>query len=190
MIRGIVKYGHPALRQRGAEVKAVDTAVETLAGDLIQTMREAHGVGLAAQQVGVPVRLLVADISEVEDRPSWLKIGGESCDPLPLMPLVLINPEIAVGRHREPGIEGCLSFPELTGEIRRATVVQVAALLLDGRRVEFEAGDFLARVIQHEVDHVNGVLFVDRMSSAAKAGLAGRLKRLKREGEEQARQSR
>jgi peptide deformylase len=97
------------------------------------------------------------------------------------MPITLLNPELQLSKDREVGTEGCLSFPELSAEISRAAGVRCKARLLDGRELEFEASGLLARALQHEVDHLHGVLFIDRMNSATKASLAGRLKRLQRE---------
>ena len=183
MIRPIVKFGDPVLRKKGALVPAqVDESTRQLATDMLDTMRAAHGVGLAAQQVGVALQLTVIDVTDIEDRPSTMSVAGR---PVPLeewMPLVLINPELELGPAKEPGTEGCLSFPEVTAEITRAAAVRARARLLDGREVEFEATGLLARALQHEVDHLNGILFIDRMNAAAKAALSGRLKRMQKEG--------
>ena len=97
------------------------------------------------------------------------------------MPLVLINPEIELRGETEVGVEGCLSFPEMTADIERAHSVTVRAQNLEGEPIEIEANGFLARAIQHEHDHLDGILFIDRMSSAAKAALSSRLKRLQKE---------
>jgi peptide deformylase len=97
------------------------------------------------------------------------------------MPLVLINPEIELGSTTEVGTEGCLSFPEITGEIERAESIIARAENLDGDKIDIEASGLLARAIQHEVDHLNGILFIDRMNSAAKAALSSRLKRLQKQ---------
>jgi len=144
-------------------------------------MHAANGVGLAAPQVGESLQLTVLDVSQVEDRPSTMELNGENTDPQSAMPLVLINPEIDLGSETEMGTEGCLSFPEITGEIERAKSVTVRAQNLDGEAIEIEATGFLARAIQHEVDHLNGILFIDRMSSAAKTSLSSKLKRLQKE---------
>jgi peptide deformylase len=144
-------------------------------------MHAANGVGLAAQQIGEVWQLTVLDVSLVEDRPSTLKVDGKDVDPKSAMPLVLINPEIELRGENEVGVEGCLSFPEITGDIERAKSVIVGAQTLEGGSIEIEAGGFLARAIQHEGDHLNGILFIDRMNSAAKAALASRLKRLQKE---------
>ena len=125
--------------------------------------------------------------SEVEhaivsiDQNDEIKLDGSEVDPKSSMPLVLINPKIELHGEIEMGVEGCLSFPEITGEIERAESVIVRAQNLEGEVVQFEAGGFLARAIQHEHDHLNGILFIDRMRSAAKAALSSRLKRLQKE---------
>jgi peptide deformylase len=110
-----------------------------------------------------------------------MKLNGKSFDPRSAMPLVLINPQIDLGGETETGTEGCLSFPEITGEIDRAKSITVRAQNLDGESIELETTGFLARAIQHEVDHLNGILFIDRMSSAAKTSLSSKLKRLQKE---------
>jgi peptide deformylase len=123
----------------------------------------------------------VLDVSQVEDRPSTLKLNGQKVDPKTAMPLVLINPEIKLGSETDAGTEGCLSFPEINGEIERAKTITGRAQNLEGEAIELEASGLLARAIQHEVDHLNAVLFIDRMSSAAKTALSSRLRRLQKE---------
>lgn len=181
MIREIVKYGDPILRAKGEPVGEITDEIRALADDMLETMRAANGVGLAAQQVGRPIQLALVDVADVEDRPSEMFIDGKLADLREWMPLVFVNPQIELAKERETSSEGCLSFPEITGDIARASRVSVRAQLLDGRSVSFEATGFLARAMQHEVDHLLGILFIDRMNSATKAGLAGRLKRLQRE---------
>ena len=181
MILQILEYGDPILRAKGKPIENIDNRVRELAANMIETMHAANGVGLAAQQVGEPLQLTVLDVSLVEDRPSTLKLDGEEVDPKASMPLVLINPEIELTGENEPGIEGCLSFPEITGNIERAGSVIVRAYTLEGGTINIEATGFLARAIQHEGDHLNGILFIDRMNSAAKAALSSRLKRLHKE---------
>lgn len=183
MLLEIVKYGHPALRKKGLPVKQIDEKLRTFVVNMFETMEEANGVGLAAQQVGVPIQLAIVDVTGVEDRPSTMTIAGEPVDVEEQMPLVLINPEVELGPEKELGTEGCLSFPEITGEIPRSVRVKTRATNLDGEEIEFEATGLLARAIQHEFDHLQGVLFIDRMNSAKKASLAGRLKQMHRENE-------
>ena len=184
MIRDIVKYGDPVLRTKGKRLEAVDDEIRALAADMLETMYEANGVGLAAQQVGRALQLTVIDVSDAESRPSRMWLAGEEVDPKEHMPLILINPELQLGEEVEIGTEGCLSFPEITAEIPRALKVKVNAQDLNGNRLAFEAAGLLGRAVQHENDHLNGILFIDRMSSAAKAALAGKLKRLAAESKE------
>jgi peptide deformylase len=181
MILPILEYGDPILRAKGKPIDNIDDRIRELAANMIETMHAANGVGLAAQQVGEALQLTVLDVSLVEDRPSTLKVDGKDVDPKVAMPLVLINPEIELHGATETGVEGCLSFPEITGDIERAKSVIVRAQTLEGGTIEIEASGFLSRAIQHEGDHLNGILFIDRMNSAAKAALSSRLKRLQKE---------
>lgn len=177
----ILQYGDPILRAKGKRVDNIDDHIREMAQNMIETMQAANGVGLAAQQVGEAIQLTVIDVSQSEDRPSGIRLNGKEVDLESVMPLVLINPQVELGTETERGTEGCLSFPEITGEIERARSITVRAQNLDGEKAEIEARGLLARAIQHEVDHLNGVLFIDRMSSAAKVSLSSRLKRLQKE---------
>lgn len=180
MIRPIVLFGNPVLRAVGARVESVTPEIERLVGDMLETMRDADGVGLAAQQVGVALQVAVVDVTDAENRPSRMWVKGEEVDPVAYMPMILLNPELALESQKESGVEGCLSFPKMTADIVRSARVRCKAMTLQGSVLEFEAEGLLGRAIQHEVDHLNGVLFIDRMSSAAKAVLSGKLKRLMR----------
>ena len=177
----IVQYGNPILRAKGKRIDKIDNHIRELAANMLDTMHDARGVGLAAQQVGDALQLTVIDISDVEDRPSTMRLNGKDVDPTTVMPLVLINPKLTLNKETSTGTEGCLSFPEITGDIERAEFITARAQTLEGEVIEFEAGGLLARALQHEVDHLNGILFIDRMNSAAKASLASRLKRLQKE---------
>lgn len=180
MILPIVMFGDPVLRAVGGRVEKITDEVKRFSADMLETMRDAEGVGLAAQQVAIPLQIAVIDVREVEDRPSKMWINGQEVPIEAHMPMVLINPELSFGKEKELGVEGCLSFPKMTADIMRFARVHCRATALDGTALDFEAEGLLARALQHEVDHLNGVLFIDRMSSAAKAGLAGKLKRLMR----------
>jgi peptide deformylase len=178
----IRKYGDPILRAKGKRIDEVDDKIRALAESMLETMHAANGVGLAAQQVGQALQLTVLDVSQVEDRPSMMKLNGNPvADLAAVMPLVLLNPIIRLGDERESGSEGCLSFPEITAEIDRSISVVLEAETLEGEPVQIEASGLLARALQHEVDHLNGILFIDRMNSATKVSHASRLKRLQRE---------
>jgi peptide deformylase len=177
----IRQYGDPVLRAKGRRVDKIDDRIREFAGNMIETMHAAHGVGLAAQQVGQALQLTVIDVSQAENQPSTMKLNGREVDPRNEMPLILINPEIKLGKATEMGTEGCLSFPEITGEIERASSAVWRAQDLEGNTIEIEATGLLARAVQHEIDHLNGILFIDRMSSATRAALSSRLKRLQKE---------
>src|SRR5205807_8881500 len=111
----ILKYGDSRLRAKGKRVEEIDETIRELASDMLETMRAANGVGLAAQQIGEALQLTVVDVSQVEDRPSSLKVDGKEVDPKIASPFILINPEITLGSETALGTEGCLSFPEITG---------------------------------------------------------------------------
>ena len=177
----IVKYGDPVLRAKGKRVGKVDDSIRKLATDMIETMHAANGVGLAAQQVGRALQLTVIDVSPAEERPSSLQMDGNAVELEKVMPLILLNPELKPGGEKVLGVEGCLSFPEITADIERAESVSGTAETLDGKVISFVATGLIARALQHEIDHLNGVLFIDRMNSAAKVSWAGKLKRLQKE---------
>jgi peptide deformylase len=181
MILSILQYGDPILRAKGKQIEKIDDHIRLLAASMIATMHVANGIGLAAQQVGEALQITVLDVSQIEDRPSTLRLNGKDVDPTESMPLVLINPEIELGGETEIGTEGCLSFPEINGQIERAESTMARAQNLEGDKIEIVATGLLARAIQHEVDHLNGILFIDRMNSAAKAALSSRLKRLQKQ---------
>ena len=178
----IRKYGDPVLRAKGKRIDEVDDNIRALAEDMLETMHGANGIGLAAQQVGHALQLTVLDVSQIEDRPSTMNLNGQSvADLATAMPLVLLNPQVRLGEATEPGSEGCLSFPEISADIDRSIAVEVEAETLDGEEILIEATGLLARALQHEIDHLNGILFIDRMSSAAKASHSSRLRKLQKE---------
>lgn len=177
----IVRYGDPVLRAKGKRIDEVNERIRELAANMIETMHEANGVGLAAQQVGEALQLTVIDVAGAEDQESTLTLNGAEVDPKSSMPLILVNPELELGDETAVGLEGCLSFPEITGDIRRAVSIALRAKSLEGEPLEIEASGLLARALQHEVDHLNGILFIDRMSAATKVALRSRLKRMQKE---------
>jgi peptide deformylase len=175
MVLEIVKYGHPVLRQKGAKIEAITPEIKQLIADMFATMEASHGVGLAAQQVGVARQLTVIDVRGVTDRPSTLELDGQPAEVADFMPLVLINPVITPVGEPATGGEGCLSFPEIFSEITRPGTVDVQALDAKGRPIAFRCGGLLARAVQHETDHLNGILFIDRMDKKAKLELQAEL---------------
>lgn len=165
------KYGDPVLRKKGGVVAEITPEIHQLIADMFETMEANHGVGLAAQQVGHALQLTVIDIRPIEDRPSTLQLDGKPADPKSLMPLVLLNPVVKPVGENVPGSEGCLSFPKLYGEIERPESVDVTATNEKGEPVAFRCGGLLARCVQHETDHLHGILFIDRMSRETKEEL-------------------
>lgn len=178
MIREIVQYGHPVLRQKCQPVTMVNDRLRALAADMIETMADANGVGLAAPQVGENTRLAVVDVSHDPGCVSLLKVNGEDAELASIMPLVFINPDLTYSQEKETAIEGCLSIQDIRAEVRRPAAVIARLTLLDGTELEIETDGLLARAIQHETDHLNGVLFVDRISAVAKVSMKNRLRRL------------
>lgn len=185
MLRDIVLWGDPVLREKGKLVTEVTDEIRALAGDMLETMVEAQGVGLAAQQVGEAVQLAVIDVSHDEECVSYLRVNGEPCELADIMPLVFVNPELEMGSSKEVDSEGCLSFPELRIDVRRPLDVTAHVQTLDGEELVIETDGLLARAIQHEVDHLFGILFIDRLSTARKMSMRRRLKDLKRLYEEE-----
>ncbi len=171
MILEIVKYGHPVLRKKGERIEKITPEIKQLIADMFETMQASHGVGLAAQQVGVARQLTVIDVREVTDRPSTLELDGRPADVAGFMPLVLINPEVTPVTEPVAGPEGCLSFPEIFADISRPGTVDVRALDAKGKPIAFRCGGLLARAVQHETDHLNGLLFIDRMDKKTKTEL-------------------
>src|SRR5262245_43947124 len=160
MILPVVKYGHPVLRQKVVRVESITLEIKQLIADMFETMYAAKGIGLAAHQVGKALQLTVLDLRAVTDRKSTLELKGKPAELDAIMPLVLINPEVKQLADMVAGPEGCLSFPEMYGEISRPESVEVKALNEKGKPIEFRAGGLLARAVQHEADHLNGILFI------------------------------
>ena len=174
----VVHYGDPILRQRGVRIESVDETLRGTIAGMFDTMYQSNGIGLAAQQVGLALQLAVIDVRGVKDRASQLWISGQPADVDAFMPLVLINPTIRPVGETVAGPEGCLSFPEIYGDVCRPAEVEVRGLNDRNESVEFKAGGLLARAIQHEVDHLNGLLFIDRMASAVRSEVGAEVDQL------------
>src|ERR1043166_431841 len=181
MILEVIKYGHPTLRQKGERIASITPEIQALIKNMLETMYAARGVGLAAQQINRALQLTVLDVSAVTDRPSSLEIGGAPADVDSSMPLILINPETKPFGEPATGPEGCLSFPEIFADITRPESVEVTALNLRGEKIHFRCGGLLARAVQHEVDHLNGILFIDRMNKEDKDELRPQFEQLQKE---------
>ena len=154
-LRKIVTLPEPVLRRKARTVTTFNKDLQTLIDDMIETMREAPGVGLAAPQVNISERLIVVEYAEEEE--------GEDQPEKPKKLFVMINPEIAKSSAETVmGVEGCLSIPNLVGEVERHATVQVKGLNRHGKPAKVKAEGWLARIFQHEIDHLNGILFPDR----------------------------
>lgn len=152
----VIHYPHPTLRVRSKPIRRVDAQLHDLVNQMLDLMYQHEGVGLAANQVNLPLRLFVAN-------PSGKRGEGEE--------LVMINPEIQLPKGSEIAQEGCLSLPGVHGQVKRPKTIRVSAFDLQGNAIEQTFEGFLARIIQHENDHINGVMFFDRMGDEAKRDL-------------------
>lgn len=178
MILEITQYGNPILRKKCQPVAEVTDDLKALALDMIETMVDAEGVGLAAPQIDRDLQLAVVDVSHDPECISYLRVDGREAPLESIMPLVFINPVLEFGNEKESSTEGCLSIDGITAEVRRPTEIKATLELLDGRKIVVETDGLLSRALQHEADHLNGILFVDRISTASKVSIRRKLKRL------------
>jgi peptide deformylase len=155
-ILNIIKEGDPRLRQKALKIRHAEPGLKDLAADMHETMDLAPGVGLAGPQVGVMRRIIVVHLPE-----------GYNDEDSPDVRLTLLNPEIVKGHGSVLAMEGCLSIPGWIGEVPRMSAITVKAMDLDNRPMRIKAEGFLARVLQHEIDHLDGILFPDRMEEGA-----------------------
>lgn len=177
----IKTYGDQVLKEIAAPVPEIDDEIKKLASRMEETMYDADGVGLAAPQVGVSLRLIVLGVPTPNPETHQPSSPGELLL-LPRMPMALINPEITpVTDKMVIAEEGCLSVPQLYAQVRRPERVMLNAVLLNGEKINIECGGFLARAIQHEVDHLNGILFVDKLEDEELAKIKEDLKQLKKD---------
>ena len=181
MIREIVHYDHPVLRTKGREVGAkITPEIKSLVTDLLDSMRAARGVGLAAQQIGEAVQVAVIDVTGIKERPSRMWIKDQLVDPEEFMPLILIDPVVKSTKSKVVSHEGCLSFPGLQLDISRSQRVSVKTRTLDGGTFEFDAGGLLCRAVLHEVDHLHGKLFIDHIDAKTRREIKEDLEYIKR----------
>lgn len=162
-VRPIVIYGDPVLREKAEPVEEIDREIKILVRDMIATLQEAKGLGLAAPQVGVSKRIFVADLSALDLAESLR---------------VFINPEILETSGEVILEEGCLSFPGIYQKISRPEKIRIRALDLEGRQFEMETSGMMARAILHEYDHLDGILFIDYLSTISRTLMKGKLKKL------------
>ena|SRR5512133_2069858 len=169
-IRPIVRYGNPVLHAASAPVDEIDDSIRSLLADMVQTMYAAPGIGLAAPQVGVPLRVIVIDLSVGED-PSQL--------------IQLVNPEFVEKDGEQRHEEGCLSIPGYGGSPTRPARVTVRGLDQDGKERVYSATELLARAFCHEIDHLDGLVFVDRLSPLKRDLMKRKLRKKARDGWEE-----
>jgi len=164
-LREIKKYPEAVLRKKTAPVKMIDDDINRLIDDMVETMHAAPGVGLAANQVGVPLQLAVIELGDHEGAGPHRSL------------VVLINPEMVSMEGSVVAEEGCLSVPDFTEKVKRAAKVRVRAQDRQGKPFELEAEGLMAKALQHEIDHLNGILFIDRLSPIKKSIFRRRLKK-------------
>jgi peptide deformylase len=167
-IHEIVKYPDPILSKPGERVTEFDDKLKTLVEEMFESMYVAHGIGLAAPQIGLSKRITVIDVNFKKD---------------PADKLVLINPEIIAREGQQFEEEGCLSLPDIRDKVKRAAKVKVRAQNVDGEWFEVEGEELLSRAFQHEIDHLDGVLFIDRISRLKKDLTVRKIKKLIKNGE-------
>ncbi|WP_238398555.1 peptide deformylase [Edaphobacter sp. 12200R-103] len=167
-VHEIVKYPDPVLAKRGEDVTEFGEDLKTLVEEMFESMYAAHGIGLAAPQIGLSKRLTVIDVS-------FKKVPADK--------LVLINPEIVEREGKQFEEEGCLSLPEIREKVNRAAKVRVRAQNVEGEWFEVEGEELLARALQHEIDHLDGVLFIDRLSRLKRDLVHRRIKKMQKNGE-------
>jgi peptide deformylase len=168
MIYSIVKYGDPVLEKPAETITEFNEELKKLAEDMFESMYAAHGVGLAAPQIGISRRIVVIDINFKED---------------PKDKLVLINPEVIRTEGRQRGSEGCLSLPEFREDVTRPNIVTVRAQNLDGEWFETTGEELMARALMHETDHLNGKLYISHISALKRDLIKRKIKKLVRAGE-------
>ena len=167
-IHEVVKYPEPVLAKRAATVKAFDKELATLVEEMFDSMYAAQGIGLAAPQISISKRIAVIDVSFKKD---------------PKEKIALINPEIVEGTGKQVEEEGCLSLPEIREKVQRSAWVKVRAQDVHGAWFEVEGEELLARALQHEIDHLDGVLFIDRISRLKREMVLRKIKKLQKNGE-------
>lgn len=179
MVREIVLYGDPVLREKCKPVTEITPEIHALAADMLETMDAADGVGLAAPQVSSGIQLAVVDVTGTKEPLTFLRVNGEEARMEDWMPLIFMNPKLSFpAKEKVVMNEGCLSFPELRADIRRPNVVKATLLLADGRTMEIETDGLLSRALQHETDHLMGILFIDRVSPAVKLTLKRKIQKM------------
>jgi peptide deformylase len=160
------KYGNPVLRRRAEEISVIDEEIKKLASDMVETLKSIGGIGLAANQVGVAKRIFVIDRTHID--------GEEE-------PVIMLNPELVESSEEQVIEEGCLSAPGIYENVTRARKVKVRGLNLSGNKMEIEGEGLLSRALLHEMDHLNGILFIDHLSTIKRTLLGKKLRKISEE---------
>ena len=182
-IMDVRTYGDQGLKKKSAPIKEVNNEIRKIASALIETMRADDGVGLAAPQVGLNIRMVAIGCAAVRKEADMAMLSPGERELLPRMPIVLINPKIiSSSKVTDIHDEGCLSVPDIFAPVERPVSVVLEAGIIDGELVRAECGGFLARVLQHELDHLDGTLFIDRLEPEILAELKPELEELKKLG--------
>ena len=177
----IYLYNEPILRKKGAQISDFDSDLESLSKDMVKTMYEHDGIGLAAQQVGRDLMLCVVDVPQLLDSPFQMILDGKSTPPELVMPMTLANPVVELLPCAETTYEeGCLSLPEQYADVSRPKQVKISYLDRDGSSRLVEAEDLLAVCLQHEIDHLEGVLFVDHITKLKRDLILRKLRKMKK----------
>ncbi len=178
----VTQFGEPILRQTGEQVSVFDEKLESLVSDMVETMYAEEGVGLAAQQIDQAIQLCVVDVSHLPDEELDYQLDGLRPPIDLIMPMALVNPVVRILPGKQVwGDEGCLSFPGVRGDVPRAETIEVTFQDVKGTPRRMTCSGWFARVVQHEVDHLNGILFIDHMDKRKLRLLENKLKKLKRE---------
>jgi peptide deformylase len=178
----VTQFGEPILRQTGEEVSVFDEKLETLVADMVETMYAEEGVGLAAQQIDKALMLCVVDLSHLPEEELDYQLDGLRQPIELIMPMAIINPVVNILPGKKVwGDEGCLSFPGIRGDVSRPDAIEVSFQDVKGNKRSLTCSGWFARVVQHEVDHLNGILFIDHMDKRRVRMFESKLKKLKRE---------
>lgn len=181
MILRVTQYGEDVLRKKGERVTAFDEGLAKLADDMVETMYESEGIGLAAQQIGIAIQLCVIDIADMDPGLLQYELDGKRPPIDLIMPMALVNPEVRVIDGKTSiEEEGCLSFPNVRGSVPRGDEIEVTFQDTEGVSHVIKTRGWFARVIQHEVDHLNGVLFIDHMETRQLRQLDAKIKKIRR----------
>lgn len=178
MILEIKQIGNPVLRKQAKEINKIDDDIKKLSQDMLETMNNASGVGIAGPQVGKSLQIAIADIKDFNGDDSKLSIDDKEVDIREYMPLIFLNPQFEKKGEKITMEEGCLSISEIREKVSRPDFIEGYITFLNGKRVKFNAQGMLSRIIQHESDHLKGILFIDRVAPIIKSKIRKKVRML------------